>query len=121
MHFLAQTTDPAASDAAAGVAVFMIIFFAALAIAGGLWWWAFISAVSKPTAVWEHAGQNKALWVVLQLGLGILGAIGYLVAVRSKLLASQAALQGTPQYFPPPQVPGLPPQPPLSTGVGGQR
>jgi hypothetical protein len=79
--------------------------------------WAAIDAATKPDAAWQAAGQNKVLWVLLSLFLGLLGSLIYLAAIRPKVVAAQA---GTPQpaaFAGPGQV--LPPAavPPGATGM----
>jgi len=50
--------------------------------------WGIVDAAVRPQPVWTVAGQSKVLWIILQLVLGILGAIIYFVAIRPKLVAA---------------------------------
>jgi len=52
--------------------------------------WGIVDAAVRPQQVFTATGQSKVLWIVLQLVLGILGAIIYFVAIRPKLLAATA-------------------------------
>ncbi|HEV3363988.1 MAG TPA: hypothetical protein VG795_07585 [Acidimicrobiia bacterium] len=60
--------------------------------------WGIVDAATKPDAAWTAAGQSKVLWIVLQLVLGILGAIIYFVAIRPKLVAAAPPSGYPPSY-----------------------
>ena len=60
--------------------------------------WGIVDAATRPDPVWAATGQNKVLWIVLQIVLGALGAIIYFAAIRPKLVAAKAP----PNYPPPP-------------------
>jgi hypothetical protein len=60
--------------------LFVILF--ALPIAG------VIDAALIPDSVWIDANQSKIVWIIVQIFLGIFGAVVYFVAVRPKLTAS---------------------------------
>lgn len=51
----------------------------------GFWLWAIVDAASTPRQVWEAAGQNQPLWIVLTILLGVLGACLYVLAARPML------------------------------------
>ncbi|HEY3140421.1 MAG TPA: DUF2516 family protein, partial [Acidimicrobiales bacterium] len=58
--------------------------------------WGIIDAASRPAWAWERAGQNKTLWIILQVvGLVVFGCVGhvvaiiYLVAIRPQLVQAQ--------------------------------
>ena len=63
--------------------LFFILLFIALPIAGVL------DAALTPDSVWADANQSKIVWIVVQIFLGLFGAIAYFVAVRPKLKASR--------------------------------
>jgi hypothetical protein len=71
--------------------LFMLLFGFVLPI------WGIVDAATRPDPVWTAAGQNKVLWIVLQIVLGALGAIIYFVAIRPKLVAPTG-----PSNYPPP-------------------
>jgi nitrate/nitrite transporter NarK len=50
--------------------------------------WGIIDAAVRPDAVWAAAGQNKIVWVLVQVFLWTLGAVIYFVAIRPKLVAA---------------------------------
>ena len=60
--------------------------------------WGIVDAATKPDHLWTATGQNKVLWIVLQIVLGALGAIIYFAAIRPKLVAPTPP----PNYPPPP-------------------
>ena len=91
---IAQTTDydygTAASDAAAataagtaavGIGIAMIIFWLVFGLATlVLWIWALVDVIRR-----EFPNSNdKVLWIVLIIVLGILGSILYLIIGRKK-------------------------------------
>lgn len=62
----------------------LLLFFVVLPI------WGIVDAARRPEAEWASANQNKVVWIVLQVGLGAIGAIAYFMAVRPKLTDSAA-------------------------------
>ena len=46
-----------------------------------------IDAALIPDSAWVNANQNKIVWIVVQIFLGIFGAVAYFVAIRPKLKA----------------------------------
>jgi hypothetical protein len=54
--------------------------------------WGIIDAAVRPDAVWAATGQNKIVWVLVQIFLWTLGAIIYFVAIRPKLVAATVRL-----------------------------
>lgn len=52
--------------------------------------WGIIDAAIRPDAVWAASGQNKIVWVIIQIFLWTLGAVVYFVAIRPKLVAATA-------------------------------
>ena len=58
--------------------------------------WGIIDAASQPDWAWERAGQNKTLWIILQVvGLAVCGCVGlvaaiiYLITIRPQLVQAQ--------------------------------
>jgi hypothetical protein len=68
-----------------------LLFFAVLPI------WGIVDAAMRPNEAWAATGQSKALWIILQFVLGVIGAIIYFLAIRPKLAAATA-----PPNIPPP-------------------
>lgn len=66
--------------------------------------WGIIDAAVRPDAVWAAAGQNKIVWVLVQIFLWTLGAVIYFIAIRPKLVA--ALPPGGPGPYQPPAGPG---------------
>ena len=93
---------------------FLLLSLAALVLSV----WALIDAATRPTWAWEASGQNKTLWIVLNVvGLFVCGlVIGliYLLAIRPKVAAAQQGGAGgaggyggsTAAWGPPPGAPG---------------
>jgi hypothetical protein len=69
-----------------GVPELLIILF----ILGGMVLpvWGIVDAAIRPDSVWAAAGQNKVVWVIIQIFLWTLGAVIYFVAIRPKLVAA---------------------------------
>ena len=69
-----------------GVPELLIILF----ILGGMVLpvWGIVDAAIRPDPVWAAAGQNKVVWVIIQIFLWTLGAVIYFVAIRPKLVAA---------------------------------
>lgn len=51
----------------------------------GLWLWGMVDAISRPSDAFLRARSNKALWIVLMIVFGWLGALIYLLAVRGRV------------------------------------
>jgi hypothetical protein len=62
--------------------------------------WALVDTVSRPEWAWQASGQNKVLWIILNIiGFFICGlVIGliYLLAIRPKVAAAQSGGGGGP-------------------------
>jgi hypothetical protein len=67
------------------IILFMVLAFVVLPV------WGIIDAATKPESVWAAAGQNKIVWVVVQIFLGALGAAVYFLAIRPQLKRATAA------------------------------
>lgn len=68
----------------------LIVLFLVMA---ALWIWSLVDALRIPDQRWSAAGENKILWVVLIVVLGILGSILYVLIPRKRL---GGAPSGTP-------------------------
>ena len=47
-----------------------------------------VDATVRPPDQWIGAGQNKLLWILLQIFIPLVGMIGYFAVVRPKLQAA---------------------------------
>ncbi|MGH9278495.1 MAG: hypothetical protein ACRD12_10395 [Acidimicrobiales bacterium] len=54
----------------------------------GVWIWGIVDAAQRPGPAWEAAGQNKVLWIVLQVILGAILSLIYLFVIRPKIVAA---------------------------------
>jgi uncharacterized membrane protein YraQ (UPF0718 family) len=63
--------------------VVFVLVFIALPIAG------VIDAALTPDSLWAAANQNKIVWILVQIFLGIFGAIAYFVAIRPRLKSAR--------------------------------
>ncbi len=72
----------------------IILAFALGAV--GTWVWSLVDILSRPAHQWKAIGQDRTLWVLVIVFVGLLGSIGYLAVVRPKL--ARAALMPMPQY-----------------------
>src|SRR5262245_9665078 len=96
---------------------------------------ALVDVVGRPGWVWQQAGDNRALWLVLLIiGLpfcliGLIVGLIYLFTVRPRLAAVQQAQgspggygYGGPPIYPPGSTPPVPPSwappPPAPPGPG---
>ena len=65
---------------------FFILVIVLLGLAGFAFWvWALVDALQRPDDEWQHAGQNKLVWILVMIFLGILGSFIYLVVARPSL------------------------------------
>jgi uncharacterized protein involved in exopolysaccharide biosynthesis len=65
------------------IIIFLLVGLAAFVV----WIWGIVDAAQRPSSAWEAAGQNKILWIVLQVVLGAILSLVYLFAIRPKLQA----------------------------------
>lgn len=78
MNRLLETSNPLIdADAGAGVGIFLLVFVFFGLLAAGVWIWSIVDSVKINDATWDAAGQNKILWVILIVVLGLLGSILY--------------------------------------------
>ena len=63
----------------------MIVLSLFILIFWGIPIWGVIDAAMKPDPVWTAAGQNKVVWILVMIFLGIIGTAIYFFAIRPKL------------------------------------
>jgi len=54
-------------------------------VAAAIWVWSLVDALRIPDLRWAAAGENKVLWVILIVVLGLLGSLLYFLMPRKKL------------------------------------
>ncbi|MDP9222890.1 MAG: PLDc N-terminal domain-containing protein [Actinomycetota bacterium] len=64
--------------------VLLVIVIAILLPVAGV-----LDAALTPDSEWKDANQNKIVWIIVQIFLGIFGAIVYFVAVRPQLKSAR--------------------------------
>lgn len=79
-----------------GSAIFLIVFFLVSVIPFVLWVITLVDAVKTPDPVWEAAGQNKLLWVLLIILASCIGMILYWFIPRPALKAAGGETGTTP-------------------------
>lgn len=58
-----------------------------------IWWlWCLIQALRVPDTAWAAADQNKLVYVVLMVFLGLIGTIAYAVVARPALRSAGATV-----------------------------
>jgi hypothetical protein len=67
-----------------GPGIFLIIF-----VALPVWIWGLADAISRPGWAFDRARSSKALWILLQVLLGVILAIIYLISIRPRVRAMQ--------------------------------
>lgn len=97
MHasLLLLTSDPSfevttTGDGGGVFAGFMVIFlaFMVFALAATVFWvWMLVDAAKAPEVAWEAIGQNKTLWIVLAVLLGVVISLLHFFWLRPKLKA----------------------------------
>lgn len=70
--------------------------FALVSLALFAWWLiVLIEALRAPDQAWVAAGQNKILWVLLMVFLGVLGTVLYVLIARPALARMSPPRPGT--------------------------
>jgi hypothetical protein len=65
---------------------FVFLFILVFGLGGFvLWIWALVDAVQRSDADWEQAGQNKLVWILILIFLGLIGSLIYLFVARPQL------------------------------------
>lgn len=54
-------------------------------VAAAIWIWSLVDALRIPDQRWSAAGENKILWVILIVVLGLLGSLLYVLMPRKKM------------------------------------
>ena len=70
----------------------LIVLFVILVVLLGLsvvWLWGLIDSITRPQWAYVQARSNKALWIVLNVVLGSVGSLIYLLAIRPRLKAAE--------------------------------
>lgn len=81
----------------------------------GTFVWSLVDVLGRPAPQWKAVGQDRTLWLLVILFVGLPGSIAYLAAIRPKLV--RAALAPTvaypmlaaapPGWYPDPQGSGM--------------
>lgn len=50
----------------------------------GAWVWSLVDILKRSEPEWKAIGQDRTLWLLVILFVGVLGSIGYLLAIRPK-------------------------------------
>lgn len=50
----------------------------------GTWVWSLVDILKRPEPEWKAIGQDRTLWLLVILFVGVLGSVGYLLAIRPK-------------------------------------
>lgn len=58
-----------------------------------------VDIVRQPDAAWKASGQNKVLWIVLVILLGLIGFLVYWFAIRPKVVAAAGAAPPPPPAY----------------------
>lgn len=49
-----------------------------------MWSWSLVDILRRPEQEWKAIGQDRTLWLVLVLFVGLMGSLGYFLAIRPK-------------------------------------
>lgn len=94
-----------------GLLVILAIAFGAI----GTWIWSIVDVLGRSEPQWKAIGQERALWLLVILFVGLPGSIGYLLAIRPKLVRAALApvvaypmlAAAPPGWYPDPQGSGM--------------
>lgn len=67
------------------IPLFTPLFLIGVLLIPALMIWALIDLMSRPSSEWEQADQDKMIWVLVVVFVGVIGPILYLTIGRSKL------------------------------------
>jgi hypothetical protein len=81
----------------------------------GAWVWSLVDMLGRPEHQWKAVGQERTLWLLLILLVGLPASIGYLFAIRPKLVRAALApinaypmlTSAPPGWYPDPQGSGM--------------
>lgn len=80
------------SPTMAALPLFLVVFVL-IPLPLFVWWlWCLIQALKVPDSAWAAADQNKLLYVVLMIFLGVIGTIAYAVVARPALRRAGATV-----------------------------
>lgn len=65
--------------------IILIFAFFILVLPFILWVYVLVDALKLPSSNWDVAGENRTLWIVLIVVLGLLGALLYWLLPRPKV------------------------------------
>ena len=71
------------------VVPFAMLFIPLLIIIPGLTIWALIDLLRRPASEWSDAGQERLVWALVVVLVGVIGPVLYLTLGRSMLDAAQ--------------------------------
>jgi hypothetical protein len=72
----------------------------------GLQVWGIVDIARRPEHEWRMVGQEKTLWLLIVLMVGLPGVIAYAAIARPKF-EGMRALAGPPGWYPDPMAPGF--------------
>jgi Protein of unknown function (DUF2510) len=93
-----------------------LIIIVALLGSFGLWGWSVADILKRPEHQWKAIGHERTLWLLVVLMVGLPGSIGYLLAIRPKLVRVEALgpaiaypmiTAAPPGWYPDPQGSGM--------------
>ncbi len=87
--------------ASAGAAVFILVLLLIVFAVGGLHLWALVDSIVRPEWAYQRAGSSKVQWILLNVFVGFIAGIIYLVSIRPKLRRVQDQGFGGPGPWPP--------------------
>ena len=50
-----------------------------------------LDAATRPDVAWQEIGNSRVAWILVQIFLGVFGAVAYFAAIRPNLKAAQSA------------------------------
>lgn len=83
------------------VGILFLLLFLVLGVGSlVIWIWGIVDAAGRPEWVFNRAGSNKVMWIVLMAVLGAIPALIYFLSVRRRLEVAQASgAMGYPQLY----------------------
>lgn len=95
--------------------IFELIVIAIVLGAFGTFAWSLVDMLGRPAHQWKAVGQDRTLWLLVILFVGLPGSIAYLAAIRPKLVRAALAPMNAypmlatapPGWYPDPQGSGM--------------
>lgn len=95
--------------------IFELIIIAIVLGAFGTFAWSLVDMLGRPAHQWKAVGQDRTLWLLVILFVGLPGSIAYLAAIRPKLVRAALAPMNAhpmlaaapPGWYPDPQGSGM--------------